>query len=292
MERKIILPWKLTKVEIRHKIYVKDFMRIGLWLCYPYKVYSKPARINYVIHPDLLPKDVSKGSSLYGLSVTAVTRVSIIKRGISGVLNTAVIEMLPPKDAKKIRKYLLVVSGEGKSTGVGSRRDLSVLRGKEHLVFIAANVSGSGAHWIKYLVFLLDYPPAENAIVLYDSYITSCGNIRDKVILPIPNKRVPTEEELEVKRLNEWVVYKKVRDNLTGEVIELLELEFHEARKTAAYTDHEIIPRENVTLHRTSGRGYMKTHWTETYKILKHPVKVRTTRLTNCGNERIYEVEI
>ena len=262
-----------------------DKTKTGLLMCYPRKRYSIPATIRYIVHPSLVENDRIK-------KVVAVARITVYHdvkltkyNHYADVLN---IELLPPKRPETKPRYHLVVSAfEGKSTGVGSYRKIEVVKGKEHIIWRTANSSASGNHWIEYLVALI--PPNED-VLLCENYRSSRGNIDEYLVSLMTGKTVERFEVLEVAPVHPYVRKLRIRDNLSNEEFDVLELEYHYARKTSARTDHEWEPEDALEpLYDTTAPE--KTHWSVVYRLVK-PVRIRTVRVTNCGNRHEYVSEV
>ena len=88
-----------------------------------------------------------------------------------------------------------------------------------------------------------------------------------------------------------WGRHLVIRDNLEDREFEILELIYHRSWKTDAKTEHYIEPGDAVEpIYNTAAFG--KTHYTKIYRILRKPIKVKTIRVSNRGNETETEVVI
>ena len=151
------------------------------------------------------------------------------------------------------------------------------------------NRSGTGNHAIDYNVFII---PKEKKLVALLSKVSNRGNASNEVIVfDSEVTRKPLYEERDTKVLNEWVVVKRVYDNWKGRERVLVELRYHEARKTSAATTHEIEPLGAVVPVFLGDHGGVKTHWVEIYEVIK-PVKITTVRISNSGKRRVYTTTI
>jgi len=162
---KMLNKWMPVQLDVRIPLYHKDTLKKnGLLLLYPMKKYSIPAQIRFIAHPDLTidTKYYYADAIMLKKNEIAVARFTLVDSPLtklfraidekSLVLN---IELLPPKRDTKPRHRLLIVSLDGKEVGSGAAQWSRIIEGKEWLIWIARNVSGSyGTHWVKYYVFM------------------------------------------------------------------------------------------------------------------------------------------
>jgi len=262
-----------------------DRTKTGLLMCYPAKRYSIPAAIRYIIHPSLLENDRIKKSVAIA-RITVYHDVKLTKYNhYADVLN---VELLPPKRIDTMPRYRLIVDCfECKSTGIGSYRKIEIIRGKEHVIWRTSNSSSSGNHWIDYIVALL---PPDADILLQENYRSSRGNTDEYLVSLRTGKSVERYEVLDMEQVHPYARKLRIRDNLTNEELTAIELVYHFARKTSAETDHEWEPEDALEpIYDTSAPE--KTHWSVVYKLVK-PVRIRTVRVTNCGNRHEYVSEV
>lgn len=270
-------------------IVVRDKLRNGLLLCYPRKVYAIPAPLRFVIDPRLIEgvegyEWVVKIPRRFKAVVRITVRKALLTKRSTIPVHVLNIEMLKPREDFETKKRLVVTSRHGRRTRMGGLTDQ---RYNIPPMYACMNASSSARHWVNWRVWLIDI---EEGLVEQEVRISNRGNVSETLYDVLRGERVERYEELEVVESWEWGKVVKIRDNWTGEEFTALILEFHEARKTSAKTDHVIEPMDAVELVQTTSHS-AKTHWTTLYKVLA-PCRVLTRRVSNRGNVREWVVEV
>jgi len=273
--------------DIRVSLYKADTLRNGLELYYPNRRYAVPAKLRFIVDPEL---DLTK-------PVEALARISVKPAKLTKYYTEPVdvlnIELIKPRPVLKTKPELrmIAVGFDCKSTFKTSAfSSIDIEEGAEYLIWQTREESGSGAHWRNYYVFLA---PLDAKIIAVEKSRSNRGNYSEEVIDIVNNRRVDRYEELEVLIHWDWGRVIRMRDNLEDREFEALVLEYHNARKTVAYTSHDIEPRGNaILLYTTKTALDPKTHWTEVYEIVEKPLTIKTTRISNSGKETVTEVRV
>jgi len=256
--------------------------RTGLYIYHPNKIYSRPAQFR-VVGPENLSE----------LKVGIVRIERMLTKGkftkYSGPVEVLQVTILPPKREPKCTRYrLVIVATDGKSTRMGSYKTAELVNiDKMRFCWVTSNSSSSGGHWLTWWIIVA---PANINPLFYIHYVSNRGNDRSHLYDPVRGKYVERYEVLEKLGSWSWGSVLRVRDNLEGREFIAVKLEYHEARKTSAYTEHRWEPSDALKFINTS-KHPDKTHWTEIYEVVK-PVSIRTERITNLGNKRTWKVHI
>jgi len=156
--------WVPVQLDVKIPLYHKDTLRKnGLLLLYPMRKYAVPAPLRFVAHPSLTidTKYYYANAKLLKNEV-AMARFTIVESSLTRIFRAVGeksvvmnIELLPPKGQPTPRYRLLVVSFDEKEVLSGATKWSKILEGKEYLIWRACNESRTGAHWVKYYVFLV-----------------------------------------------------------------------------------------------------------------------------------------
>jgi len=281
------IPWSLAKIDVRFKLYRRLKLNNGLLMLYPVKRYSIPAGLRFLAHPSMLESTdnetefrLKTGFAVIKVDVYPDTQVTYF----GAIRDVVQIYVLPPKEIKYPKYYLVVERVEGKKTGMGGMEHWEVA--ETNAVYLAELVesSSTGRHWMKYYVAVL--PFKDPKLILHRTAVSNRGNVTDELI-DVINGRTQSRFVIEtVKELNPYARVVKVRDRLFNEEYVGIRLEYHKALKTNAFTNHEVRPWDNIvpvfnTYHPS------KTHWYLIAK-LRGPIEIVTTRVSNKGNKKIY----
>lgn len=201
------------------------------------------------------------------------------ERAPEGSTRTIIKLFKPYREPSSVQYFLAVLEFPKRSTRMGGYDGTEVVK-TEGVLWeeYGSNTSRSGNHGKELFMII-----ARKAVFRHVR-VSNRGNVNETVIVVTPEKlmKLPRYEELAV--IKKWCYGRAVRmrDNTTGEEFLALELEYHRAWRSAAETNHSIDP-ENTVEYLWSTRHSSKTHWIEVYKVLRTPVKVRTTRISGSG---------
>lgn len=276
---KLILNWTPVLVKLKNIELLKVEKKFSrFFIYYVYKTYAIPFPLYFASNFEIRER-----------KFTAIVRIIEKEGRLTKYYNFNLpilrVELLQPNRPIEELKYKLVFAKfYGKSTRMGAvRKTIPITKP----LFKVVSSSSGGTHWETLFAWLV---PVNERIIVHHNYVSNRGNASQSLIDVETGESVPIYEELKTIKSWTWGRVVKMRENLTGKTFTALILEYHQARKTGAYTTHRIEPEDAVepiedTSHST------KTHWTRTYIVTK-PCVVKTIRVSNRGNVSEYTVQV